>query len=306
MFNTVGNLLSPPYPLFSLFADMDDDEPDNDDLDSDEGQTDEQGGDDEDFDDEDDDDDLDDLEDDLDQEEINSRNADSIISKKDRQVESSLMSLVRTMAKHPDTAESTIEDLKSEQPELAERLAKMYKEQKNTSMLDALKDAPDGLKDVLAGLVEDIGVIKQKSEQDQIAEERRMYSDWERDTHPYLNPKSEEAKTPKGKQLIKEFRNALNRLPASEALTTDLLEDSLAIAKRRTGWEESRVSDSEKKQAKEQAQKARSGAIGKGKGKTSKGDDSPEPHGVTKEWHGANPDRQKKVNEIKRKRFPNL
>lgn len=322
MFISVGNLLSPLYPLLSLlqglmFRDTDEDEPDEGDQPSDKGKADEliedddtdtgdddpEDDDDDDSDEEDDDTD-DDLQEDIDDQELTARNADTAISRKDAQVVSSLMSLVKTMVKYPDTAEDTIKDLQSEQPELASRLAKMYESEKNDSMKAALKDAPEELRSLLSKLVDDVGSIQKKSEQDQIAEDKRVYKEWEKSAHPYLNPKSESSQTKVGKKLRQEFANAINRFPANEPITEDLLEDALVIAKRRSGWNNSKVSDTAKQQAKEQAQKARSGAAGAGKSKTSgKGEKVSAPSRITGLFPNQSEDRQKKVDEIKAKKF---
>lgn len=325
MFYNVGNILSPLYPLLSLigwlFSDTDDDDPDNGDLDSsDEGQTDELDDDQDDLDDDEDDDDFDDdeeegddddedddLDDDLDQEELNGRNADKAISRKDAQVEATLMSMVKTMVKYPDTAEDTIADLQSEQPDLAKRLAKMYEGQKNTSLRAALKDAPEEVRSVLSKLVDDMESIKAKSEKDRTRDERRIFKEWQRVSHPYLDPKSELGKTKLGKTLRKEFARALDRLPDDQELDLEMLEDALAIAKRRSKWNDSRMSDSAKKQAKEQAQKARSGAVAGGKSKKSDKASTPSPSSITQSFNQTNdPERQKKVEEAKRKKFPHL
>lgn len=322
MFFSVGNLLSPLYPLFSflqalMLEDTDDDKPDNSDQKSDNsGQADEQddGGSSDDEDDQDDtddsgepddgesDDDADNLDDDLDQEEINGREADTAISKANERGNKMLMTTVKWMAKHPEDAEEYLEELRKEQPEEAQRLAKMYEGQKNVALKDALKEAPDSVRDLLSKLVDDVGSLKQKSHEDIVREERRVYKSWEKEKHPYLNSKDDAAQTKVGKELLKQFREALNRLPDGEPITEDLLEDALVIAKRRSGWNNSRVSEQVKQQAKEQAQKARSGAAASGKSKASKGESKSTPSRITDAWPGKTEDRQKKVDEIKRKK----
>ncbi|MBX4215337.1 hypothetical protein KW797_00080 [Candidatus Parcubacteria bacterium] len=299
--------------------DKDEDEPDEGDQHSQDGQADDKGdGGSDDEDDSDDDDskdesdeedsdDEDDLDDDLDESDRSGRNADKAISKKDaEEVVPALKSIVKIMVKHPDDAEETLNELREEQPALAKRLARMYESGKNKELNAALKDAPDGLKDLLSQLVDDMASVKSRSEQDQIKEERRIYKNWENESHQYLDPKSESAQTAVGKKLIKEFRAAINRLPVGEPVTEDLLEDALAIAERRSGWNNSRVSEQAKKQAKEQADKARSGAIGSGKGKSGKkGDQKQAPSRITSLWPNQTEDRQKKVDEAKSKKFPN-
>lgn len=300
MFNSVGTLLSPLFPLLNLFAATGDDETDEQDQTL-SGDSDEQGdnSDGEKNDDEDDDD----LFNDLDDEERTRRNADSLISQKDDQLVSSLTSMVRSMAKHPDAAEEMLNDLREEQPKLAQRLAKMYDEQKDTTLSKALEDAPDSVRGLLSKLVSEVGTLKRETSKDRARDEKRAYKEWESTTHPYLSPKSNEGKTEAGKKLRSEFREALNRLPENEPVTEDLLEDALVIAKRRSGWDNSRVSDQVKQQAKEQAQKARSGAVGTGKGKKESSTNSgTAPSRVTSLWPNQSDDRQKKVDEVKKKR----
>jgi len=275
-----GTLLSPLYPLFSalgyFFAADDDDKGDDeagkteDGQKSDEGDSDDEDdgdGEDEGDDEEEDSDEEDDLDDDLPEAEATRRNAARLDSEKDVQLTASMEALVDLLVENPDIAERKLTELRDEQPVLAARLAKMYKNKANNKLGDMLEGADDAVKAAFKTMAEKLNSLEQKTEQQRTAEEKRVYLAWEKGVHPYLNPKSREGRTQIGKRLRDEFAAALDRISNDKPVDEDILEDALAMAKRRVGWNDGKVKRAVDKFALQQAAKGRGTTAGKnGKG----------------------------------------
>ena len=265
--------------LISLFAaeseDEDETEDDSDDQDSDKGNPDDEEDsedeeDDEEQEDEDDEDeDEEDDEDELSSDELTRRNAARLDSKKDLQLTASMEAFVDVLIENPDVAEDKLEALAKKQPELAAKIAKMYKNRQNNKLGEMLEKADDAVKAAFRTLLARVDEIEQKTEEQIEADEKRVYKSWMKEAHPYLNPKSKEGSTPIGKKLRATLYDVLDERFSEGALSEDTLEDALAIAKRRVKWNDNKVSKAVKKQAIEQAAKGRTiKAASGGKGVT--------------------------------------
>jgi hypothetical protein len=164
--------------------------------------------------------------------------------------------IVDLLVENPDKADEKLRSLQAEQPALAARLAKMYSNRKNNKLSDLLADADPAVASAFQNLADQVSKIQETTEKQTEAQERRLYLEWEKN-HGYLRPKSEEGKTKLGKKLRDTFYDVIDEVFSEGVLSEDILEDALAIAKRRVGWKDSRVSKLLKKQAAEQAAKNR-------------------------------------------------
>lgn len=282
-----GTLLSPLHPLvhalLSFFAadgqGAEEDEPEGGEggQKSEKGDTDPEDGDDDpegEEDENEDDPEEDELEDDLPADDKTRRNAARLDSEKEEQLTASMEALVDLLVENPDIAERKLTELREEQPLLAAKLAKMFKNKANNKLGDLLEGADEAVKKAFGQLAEQVKTLSKKTEVQLAAEEKRVYLAWEKEAHPYLNPKSTEGKTKLGNKLRVEFYKQLDRLTNDEeALDEDTLEDALAVAKRRVGWNDRRVKRAVEKFAVEQAAKGRGTSTPKGgKGAASGGE----------------------------------
>lgn len=174
------------------------------------------------------------------------------------------LALLSLLAEAPSKAPRIIAMLQDSNPKQAARIAKLVSKN-DADLADRLKDADPLVRDALQELSTTVQQLSKKTENEIKSNETRVFKTWRTEKAPFLSPKTEEGKTPLGKRLRDTFQEALDTLfPADAPLTEDMLEDALAVAKRRTGWQESKVKRAVDKQAAEQAQKARAASTPKG------------------------------------------
>lgn len=310
-----GTLLFPLHPLQKLieflrmlFADDagtdETGDTKKDDQTSEEGDTgDGNQGDDGDSEGEDDDDESseeDSLDDDLPDDEKTRRNANRMDSLKDEQLTTTMEAFVDLLVDNPAKAEEKLQKLREEDPIVAARLARMFKNRKNNALGDMLDGADDVVREAFKNLSEQVSKLSEKTQAQIDAEDKRVYLAWEKESHPYLNPKSPEGKTKIGQNLRASFYEALDRVTSDDAPIDDqMLEDALAIAKRRVGWNDKKVKRAIDKFAAEQAAKGRTVTTPKG-GTGLKGKESPSADPKVAEMFGnVGPERLKKIAEAK-------
>lgn len=321
-----GTLLDPFRPILNflaMFMEGDDDEgaeDDQDDSTSEEGDEDHSGDEDEDAEDSDDSDDTDDdsdeedsedtedeeesdddLDDDLPADEKTRRNAARLDSDKDNQLTASLEANVEFMVENPEKAEEKLTALQAKNPKLAAKLARMYENRKNNRLGDLLKDADPQVKQAFTSLLSQVESIKSRTDRQFADQEKRMYRDWAKEGHPYLVHKSPEGKTPKAVKLQNALADVIDERFQDDVLTEDMLEDALAIAKRRANWNDSSMSKAMKKQAAEQAARGRSIVSNSGgKGVKSGTKSAHADPSMAERFGDSSPERLKKVAQAKK------
>lgn len=305
-----GTLLDPFTPLLMGFAkdDEEDDEPDgsgksqdsSDDGNPDDEDDDEE--DDEEDEDDEDEEDLDDedLDDDLPADEKTRRNAAQLDSEKDLQLTSSMEAYVELLLENPENAEDTLSKLQDKDPKLAGKLAKMYASKSHNQLGKLLEDADDSVKQAFDVLSKQLSDINDKGDQQIEAQEKKTYNSWLK-SNKEVSKKSEEGKTKFGGKLRTTLADVLEDMFDDTALTEDVLNEALVIAKHRVGWTDKRVKKAVDKFAIAQAAKNRgagSGSHGSGL-KASKA-----PHAdkeIAESFGDDSPERLKKVAKAKKK-----
>jgi len=317
LFGTLINPFAPLLNLLAMFMDGDeDDETEDDDSDStsDEGDENQSGDeeedeedaddseedDDEESDDEEDDEDEDDSSDDLRESERTRRNAARLDSDKDEMLTASMEANVQSLIENPEKAEEKLQALQARNPKLAARLLRLYENRKNNALGALLKDADPAVKQAFTSLLSQVEAIKDRTDRQFGDQEKRMYKDWAKDGHPYLVAKTPEGKTPKAQKLRTVLANVIDERFQDDVLTEDMLEDALAIAKRRVNWKDSSMMKQMKKQAAEQAARGRS-IVSAGAGKGIKSGKSATANAEMAERFGdSSPERLKKVAKAKK------
>ena len=266
---TFSTLLSPLYPLIQffglMFADTGADEPDTPDQPPAAEHTDLNGQDDTPNPDEPEGDepDVPDDEEDQSAEAIVRRNAAQKIGAQGQAMRADDLALISLLAEAPTKAPRVIAMLKEENPQQAERLARLF-EKGGDDLADKLKNADPIVRETLQGLTTELRALSSKTDAQYAANEKRVYLNWQREKASYLSPKSPEGQTPMGKRLREQFRTALDLFPSDAPLTEDILEDALVVAKRRSGWQDKTVKQAVDKQAVEQAARARAAGAANG------------------------------------------
>jgi hypothetical protein len=167
------------------------------------------------------------------------------------------LALISLLAEAPSKAPRIIAMLQEDNPKQAARIAKMFNKN-DGDLAERLKDADPVIRETLQGLADQVSKLSNQSENDRRAQEGRIFKSWRTQRAPELDPKSAEGKLPVGKKLREQFQSALDTLfPSDSPLTEDMLEDALAVAKRRSGWQAPKVKAALDKQAVDMAARAR-------------------------------------------------
>lgn len=230
------------------------------------------------------------------------RNAHRLDSEKDEQLTITMEAFVDSLVDNPSTAEAKLAKFRENDPVLAAKLVRMYKNQQNNQLGGLLDKADPAVRDAFQSLSEQVATLTEKTQQQTDSEDKRTYLDWEKEAHPYLSPKSTEGKTKIGGRLREAFYSALDRIsPAGQALDNETLEDALVIAKRKVGWNDKKVKRALDKFATEQAARGRSISVSKGgKGVGGKEQVNADPK-VAEMFNNTSPERLKKIAEEKSK-----
>lgn len=198
------------------------------------------------------------------------------------------LALVDLIAETPEKAPDIIKRIQGENPKLAARLSKLYTRRDINQLAEKFKDP--AIAEAFEALSTQVDTLNQRTEQQQIAQDKRVMKQWKEGT-----TELEDA------SLLAAFKTALDQTFQNQPITEDILEDALAIAKRRIGWIDEPTKKAAAKVATQQALKARSGSSPSG-GKGIRADAPIQADPVIADKFGStDPERMKKIAEAKKK-----
>lgn len=226
--------------------------------------------------------------DELDEAEIVRRNAAQKITRTGKQLRKTDLALVDLIAETPGRAPEIIARIKGENPDLARRLSKLYLKRESSGIQGKFTDPQ--VQEAFEALSAQVETLSDRTESQRIAQEKRLFKQW-RATASDLDDAD----------LRKEFRTVLETRFSESEVTEDLLDDALAIAKRRIGWQDEPVRAAARRIAAEQAARARIPSPPSGGRGVSHEPALAADQDIAAKFGNSDPDRLKKVEEFKRK-----
>lgn len=224
----------------------------------------------------------------LSDEEIIRRNAARKISSQGQDLRSTDLELVSLIAESPEKAPDIIARIKGENPKLAQRLQKLYVSRERNNLSEKFKDPV--VAEAFEALSTQVETLTQKTAQQAENDERRTFKNWKRDV-PELEDKA----------LKATFKTVLDTVFPDQLITEDVLNDALALAKHRSGWQDEPTRKAADRIAVEQAIRGRqSGPPRGGRGISSEPSYDADPQ-VADMFGSTDPDRLKKIAEAKKK-----